>query len=322
MATYTDFSEAFASELGTLARVGHIAEPVIDPASPASNFGARPRSSIELFGTSFTVIDIHKNIVACEEIPFNLTYGVGLLLWCLCGSEDQEFISYYRAKPMAGRKVSFGERLQRAGGKHDLLKLAVDKIRLDPGTRRGYAPIFQVDDLFKHGEIPCAIGFHLHQRSGALHCVTLMRAQNAITALPMDVFIFSSVLRFLAADADYLEGTYTHVCSTFHAFADDVQDVSHVLKVGHSAVSGLGLGSMKHFASDLPDLLKFEQRLRLAALSKSAPEIQALAKGYVAHRSEAATIIAACLISVAMRRIGELNWSHNSLQPSLAALIQ
>ena len=322
MPTYTDFSEAFANELGILARVGHVAEPVIDPASPASNFGARPRDSVELFGTSFTVSDSQKNIVTCEEIPFNLTYGLGLLLWCLCGSDDQEFISYYRGKPTGGRKVSFGERLRRAGGNHDLLRLAVDRIRLDPGTRRGYAPIFQVDDLFQHGEIPCAIGFHLHQRSGALHGVTLMRAQNAITALPMDVFIFSSVLRFLAADADYLEGTYTHVCSTFHAFAEDLQDVSGVLKVGSSAVSGLSLGSMKHFALDLPDLLKFEQRLRLAALSESASEIQWLAREYVAHRSEAATIVAACLTSVAMRRIGELDWSHNSLQPSLAALIQ
>jgi len=321
MTIYSEFSKAFASEITSLANDGLAAEPITDPSSPASNYGANPRPSIELLGTSFTISSCQSTIFTCAEIPFDLTYGIGLLLWCLSGSNDQEFISYYRGKPPTGKKISFGHRMLHADGKHDLLSLAMQRIEKDPGTRRGYVPIFQVDDLFKRGEIPCAIGFHLHQRSGVLHGVTMMRAQNAITALPMDVFIFSSLLRHMAAKANVLEGTYTHMCSTFHAFTDDISRIGSLLKGDSSAVSCHELGSMHGFSDDLFSLLLLEKRLRVAVAGNDTADVQAISNSPLPYRSEAGVAVGACLTSVAMRRIGARAWTHQAIGTALASLI-
>ena len=78
--------ERFVGELAALFGHGHPAEAVVDPASPASEFGRSPRDSIERFGASFSVDDISSPILSSRGSPFDLEYGVGLLVWTLAGS--------------------------------------------------------------------------------------------------------------------------------------------------------------------------------------------------------------------------------------------
>lgn len=322
MNQFRTFSDAFIVEIKDLINKGTPAEAITDPDSPASEFGFRPRVSLERIGQTFSTICLSDNIVTCKQIPFNLTYGIGLFLWSIAGSDDVDSISYYRGTRARGKKVSFGQRMLRAEGKHDLLQLALVRIARDPGTRRAYLPIFSVSDLFECGEIPCAVGFHLHQRKGALHAVTIMRAQNAITAWPMDYFLFSSFLRFAAARANLEEGTYTQFSSTFHAFTDDLEQVKDDIRAGALRMGEHGLGSMRHLPKEIPALLEFEAGLRLAVADNMSLNVQNMSARDQEFESEAGATIARVLISIALKRLGASHWAHPRLEPRLSALIR
>ena len=322
MTQYRSFSDAFNAELRALIRHGTPAEAIVDPGSPASDFGHRPRESLERIGMAFSTLSVVDNIGTCTQIPFNLTYGVGLFLWSIAGSDDLDTITYYRAARPKGKKISFGQRMLRADGKHDLMQLALKRLNLDPGSRRAYLPIFSTSDLFEDGEIPCAIGFHLHQRGGALHAVTIMRAQNATTAWPMDYFLFSSFLRFAAATAGLAEGTYTQLNSTFHAFREDIDRLKGDLQSGLVQTQAFGLGSMINLPGEIDKLIKFEAQLRFAVGSQRLPEVLELVNQDRHFESDAGKTIARILISIALKRLGASPWSHPLLELQLSALIR
>lgn len=310
---YRDIQSAFAGELCGLLLAGHIAEPIHDPASPASEFGSKPRPSIELFGTSFQIEDPTSTIVWTSSRAFNLDYGVGLLLWTLAGSDDPEWIQFYRAKKARQKKAAFGHRLFNYGGNVDQVKLAIERLGRDGGTRRAFMPIFSVDDGQNSvDEIPCAAGFQLFLRSGALHGVTFMRAQNALLSLPMDLFIFMSLLNVIADQMRVAVGSYAHLCSTFHVFEEDREELRSIKMLG-SSVEFASLGSSKGFSGDLSELFEFERIVRSLASNSDVRGVEELAEQFIDQEpfeSELAKNLGQLLLSICLKRLGRQEYAR------------
>ncbi len=304
---YEDFTEAFISELALLLSEGHPAEAIVDPASPASNFGQSPRESIERFGASFSVDNFADSILSSPGNPFNLEYGVGLLMWTFAGSTDSHWLQYYGGRIGPGREASLGKRLFVNEGL-DQVDLAVRLLERDPGSRRAFMPVFDMRDLLVAGrEIPCTTGFQLLSRNGELHGVAVMRAQNALEFLPMDLFVFSYVLQYVSDAMNLLPGSYTHMSTTFHIFKDDAIRARNIVS-GADEVLAFSLGDSSGFSRELKELIVFEEHLRRSAIDGNAREIRALARESKSSSRFGCDIcrnIAKVLLTTAARRVGE-----------------
>jgi thymidylate synthase len=294
--------DAFVSELAKLLAEGHLAKPITDRDSPASSFGANPQPSIEILGSSFQVRDVRRNLISLPQRPFNLEYGVGLLLWTLVGSDDPNWIEYYRGKRATQKRAAFGARLFQNGGGINQCKVALQRIAQDEGTRRTYMPILSVEDhVDPQGEIPCAAGFQIFLRNSSLHGVTVMRAQNASNSLPMDIFIFSSLLQFLAASIGVSVGTYSHLSTTFHIFEADRLAACEVVDQPSSVV-GLSLGDPQGLPAELGRLMDFEGQLRSYVLEQNHHAIDKLAQTHISLRSELGHCLQKLFLAVAFKK--------------------
>ena len=297
--------DAFVGELTKLLAEGHVAEPITDRDSPASSFGANPQPSIEILGSSFQVRDVRRNLISLPQRPFNLEYGVGLLLWTLVGSDDPSWIEYYRGKRATQKRAAFGARLFQNGGGIDQCKVALQRIARDQGTRRTYMPILSVEDhVNPEGEIPCAAGFQIFLRNSSLHGVTVMRAQNASNSLPMDIFIFSSLLQFLAASIGTPVGTYSHLSTTFHIFEVD-RFVAREVADHPSSTIGVGLGDAEGLPHELNRLLDFERQLRTCVLEQNYLDVDIVARNHISLRSELGRCLQRLLLAIAFRKTNQ-----------------
>ena len=259
---YENIAHAYVGELHRLLTTGHEAEPIMDPDSPASEFGQNPRNSIEFFGASFKISSLANTIVYSPRSRFNLTYGTGLLLWTLSGSDDAAFIEYYRGKKNRQKKAAFGKRLLNNRNYIDQVSAAIYRVTRDGGTRRAFMPIFDVTDGFESaGEIPCAIGFHLFLRSGKIHGVAIMRAENGLSSFPMDMFTFIGVLQYVSSRMGIEIGSYTHMSSTFHVFSEYREELIGLTK-DPANVRMTTLGNHETISEDLERLLVHEREVR------------------------------------------------------------
>lgn len=321
---YEDFTKAFVGELAMLLADGHSAEAIVDPASPASKFGQSPRGSLERFGASFSVADVSCPILSSRAAPFNLVYGVGLLMWTFSGSTDSEWLQYYGGRPDRRRGASLGKRLFNNNGL-DKVELAINILVSDPGSRRAFMPVFDMRDVLDPSlEVPCSAGLQLFVRSGRLHAVTVMRAQNALDFLAMDVFVFSYLFQYVADRLNLMPGSYTHMCTSFHIFKEDAARAKKIVS-GAEEVEAFSLGDLSGISIELEELLHLEEHLRGLATRGNAREIRALGKsGNLRSRfqCEICRNVAGVLLATALRRVGDITEVGSlELSPELLQLL-
>jgi hypothetical protein len=191
-------------------------------------------------------------------------------------------------------------------GNIDQCRIALKKIESDPGTRRTYMPIFSVNDhINPEGEVPCAAGFQIFHRAGQLHGVTVMRAQNALNSLPMDIFVFTSFLQYLAACMNVPVGTYSHLSTTFHLFQRD-QPMARAITSNHSLVTALTLGSARGFPNELTALLDFEAELRASVIDGDVQRTIRMT-GQLNLESGWGRHLAKLLLAIAFKKIGQID---------------
>jgi thymidylate synthase len=95
---------------------------------------------------------------------------------------------------------AFGHRLYGPDHTRDQLAAVLQRIARDPAHRRTYATILREEDNFLQSrEYPCAAGVQLFLRNGCLTWLTVMRAQQALTVLPYDAFLFMQLHQISAS---------------------------------------------------------------------------------------------------------------------------
>ncbi|WP_018790418.1 thymidylate synthase [Salinispora arenicola] len=328
--SYTTLANAYQSSLGDILDHGRSVASVRDPLSKASDFGAGDRPYQEVLGHSFTVERSRSCIVDSDAFPVNLAYCFGMLAWSLDGRDDVASLAYYRPgatefsddeHTLSG---AFGRRLvaSRAG---DQIAAIAARIEVDPAHRRTFALVLEPEDNFVASrEYPCAVGVQLFLRDGALTWLTVMRAQQALTVLPYDCFLFMAMHQVTAARMDVELGPYIHQSGTFH-FYD--KEIPHVQRLTENPVPALELPPLPRGRDKVDavvaELIELERALRDAGTAGDIAAIDALVAND--RDEEFLEIAQASLGTLAYRRAGHddalVNPRH-CVAPELLAMIK
>jgi thymidylate synthase len=118
------------------------------------------------------------------------------------------------------------------------LRVCVDLLRADPGTRRAVAAVWRVDDLTHDGDRPCTVflqflvrpqrvlfdaGAAFVENPPALELHVHMRSQDVWLGVPYDVFMFTQLQHTVARELRVPAGRYVHHVTSLHLYESDVE---------------------------------------------------------------------------------------------------
>jgi thymidylate synthase len=284
MTTFESFAQAYKGGLIDILENGKSVPSVVDPLSKASDFGKSDRPSRELLGHSFEVSNPRSCFASAAEMPISLAYAYGLLAWSLDGRNDVESLTYYRSgaaeysddeHTLSG---AFGQRLLASADGGDQLAAIIKRIKADPSHRRTFATVLSASDNFSESrEYPCAVGVQLFLRDGALTWISVMRAQQALTVLPYDAFLFMAMHQVAAALLEVAVGPYIHQAGTFHIYENEIEIASRLVNAPVHEVTLPSMPDTADLTSDaVRDLITVEREFRNAVLAKDLDKLEIL----------------------------------------------
>lgn len=309
MSSYPSFADSYTAGLRDVLAEGKYVPSVRDPLSKASDFGRNDRPYRELIGYQTRIEDPTSSLAISPDLPINLSYCFGLLAWSLAGRNDVDTPAYYRrgaheysddSHTLSG---AFGHRLVTHNG--DQLAEVIGRIERDPAHRRAFALVLEPEDNFRQSrEYPCAVGVHLFLRDDKLTWLTVMRAQQALTVLPYDAFLFMGMQQYAASQLGVAAGEYIHQAGTFHFYEKEAPIAQKIVDAPPVA------GVLPAFPTDpeggrkaKDELVDFELRLRKAAVAGDTATVDEIA-GRKAE-TEYADVARACLATHAYRKLGD-----------------
>ncbi len=273
-------AQAYRYGLRDLINNGNYAPPVLDQKSPASRFGKSPRGAIEIIGYTHEILNPMYVLVSSKTRPVDPFYLVGLAIWSLAGSNSLEWLSFYNKQACDyshdGQVLcgAFGHRLRFGQSGTDQIEAMISRSINDPGTRRYMGMICcEIDNVHETREFPCAIGIQFFLRDNRLHFITYMRAQQALTIFPYDVFTFITLQGYIAIRLGVDIGSYYHVCGTYHIYENEVDVAS---KISVEDTVGCSIGIFDELNAPISTLLRLESELRAAVQAQNIREIKGL----------------------------------------------
>ncbi|NYI05549.1 thymidylate synthase [Allostreptomyces psammosilenae] len=164
----------------------------------------------------------------------NPAYAVAEAVWILSGSDEAWIYQYNdRLRQFADDGVlrgAYGPRMRRWGGGVDQLAMAVGLLRRDPDSRRAVVQLYDpARDAAGHSDVPCTTGYRFNLRDGRLHMSTSMRAQDAWTGLPYDVFSNTVLHELVAGWLGAEVGEYRHHVGSLHVYERDLPAADRLL---------------------------------------------------------------------------------------------
>jgi hypothetical protein len=159
---------------------------------------------------------------------------------------------------------SDGARLLGINSQVNQLKALTQLMATEVNTRRASAVIYEPFDAGRQSrDVPCALSVTFNVRSNVLHMTTTMRANNALTLLPYDVFFFSLVGEITACRLGVAAGSHHHSAVSMHYYADESPRVREILAKGApSVLPKLPVITPDSVDTDLHALLAYEKELR------------------------------------------------------------
>ncbi|MFD4668825.1 thymidylate synthase [Lentzea sp. NPDC058450] len=329
MSEHDSFADAYAAGLREVLTDGAHVPSVRDPFSKASDFGTKDRPYREVIAHSFRVRDPLQSLAVSSALPVNLPYCFGLLAWSLDGRNDVDTPAYYRrgaheySDDQHTLSGAFGHRLLSSAAGGDQLEAIIGRIRNDPAHRRAFGLVLDPSDNFRESrEYPCAVGVQLFLRDGALTWLTVMRAQQALTVLPYDAFLFMLMHQWAAALLGVPCGPYIHQSGTFH-FYDNEIDLAR--KVVEAPVTSARLPALPDSPDEaraaVAELISLERTLREAGSSGNTAVVDEIASTKAS--TDFTDVVRACLATRAYRKLGDEETLVDSpaASPEVAGLI-
>lgn len=279
---FRTLADAYEDGLTRLVHDGTDVPSVRDPTSKASNFGACDRPSRELLCDCFEVEDPRQALLVLPSgvgPAIDAAYAFALLAWTLDGRSDGSILAYYRPGAIDylddqfALSGAFGNRLFGLHRTADQLAAITAKLSSDPAARRTVATILSERDNFRESrEYPCAVAVQLFVRSDRLFLLTMMRAQQALTVLPYDAFLFMLLQSYCASLLHIEVGSYFHFSGTYHIYANEMALATETVSRGCSAAHAtFGPNALE----EADTLIRMEQEIRQAAVTKKSGLIRA-----------------------------------------------
>jgi thymidylate synthase len=201
---------------------------------------ARGNAAREVIGVSFQLPDPRQRLPYLATRRVNPVFQFAEALWYLAGRRDLEMIGYYAPSMRSGS--SDGVTLGGSAYGHALFNPAdgdtasafdrvLELLRTEPDSKRGYLPVFSVNELAitDNPDMACLAGLHLLVRDGHLHMVCNMRANDLDCGLLSDVFSFTMIQEYAAVQLGLELGHYTHTIGSAHVNDRNAERVRRVL---------------------------------------------------------------------------------------------
>lgn len=167
--------------------------------------------------------------------------------WYLSKGADVKFIDpyikAYGSEDSENHKIlgAYGPKIFDSKGSHpSQFTRVIQQILTRESTKHAYLAISDSSDYKvrtqKFSSPPCTIGLHFMVRSGSLHLTVYMRSNDAYLGLPHDLFSFSILQEIIAVMTGKKIGTYTHICTSLHAYEHQIEKMHHYVEEGYQEV--------------------------------------------------------------------------------------
>lgn len=273
--TFNSFLLAYLGGVENLLKHGEYVNGVIDKTSIGSGFGEKTRPTLELLQYNFCVTNPRSRTFISEPYLLNKQYLLANFLWSLLGTDEANSIVKFNKH--GANFLDEQGKLNSAIGPH-LFKLngslfsEIDKIiailKNDPSSRRAVIQLYSNKDLHSNkNDIPCYNHIQFVIREERLHCLLIMRSQNALRVLPYDFFLFSMLHEAISARMGIELGVLYHSSNSFHLYLEDIDLAKNIINNSTSEVIDC---KMKAFDNETI----FNLRSTYKELAKLAPNIK------------------------------------------------
>ncbi|HTU14274.1 MAG TPA: thymidylate synthase [Solirubrobacterales bacterium] len=196
--------------------------------------GARPSS--EILDLQIQLDNPRDRLLSNPKRKLGLVSSIARFAWMMGGNERLKDIQTYQPKVAAYSDdkltvpgSNYGKRLiaPRPGlnqieGVIGRLSGSDGQVSSGPGSRRAAGVIWQPDDAVRTSkDIPCAFGVMYAVREGKLIAKTVMRSNNGVTLLPVNLFEFGLLAEVIAAEAKVELGPLRHDVFSFHIYENE-----------------------------------------------------------------------------------------------------
>lgn len=221
--------EAVAVVISTIMKKGEL---VHDKKSRQGNF-------IETRNLQFVLTEPLKRIAVNKKRPINLIVGVARFVWMISGSDRVEDIAYYQPQirfytdnGLSVPGSNYGTRLFQPQAGIDQIHDVIEILKENPASRRACASIWQPTDASRLSskDMPCAFGLNFEIRNGKLFSTLVMRSNNAVTLLHVNLFEFTLLGEIVARELGVEYGGHVHYVFSMHIFQTDEAIATETIK--------------------------------------------------------------------------------------------
>ena len=227
MLTVSNADEAVMEVISEISKNGSIVKPVKN-----SN---NKKSSKELRNFQFSLINPLNRIAINPNNPLNIIPSIGRFVWLIAGNDRMEDIAFYQPKAREYTDNGFtipgsnyGKRIFNPTEGVNQITNIIELLRDDPNSRRAVIPIWSPNDStrLKSNDIPCAVSITFLIRDNKLHTTLMMRSNNALRLLNVNIFEFSLIGEIVARELNIEYAQYTHYSNSMHVFEGDFNIVN------------------------------------------------------------------------------------------------
>ena len=223
--SYPTAAEAFRSVLEDLLE----SNPVAGPSE-----SQRPGRALEQLNYQFSIQDPLGRLSPTLKIDV----AAARLVWMMTANNRLADIAFYEPKVKSfsddGLTVpgsSYGMRLRQPQPGLDQVQNVIKTLTSDKNTRRAAITVYHPVDAGRESkDVPCAFGMFFHCREGKLHATVIMRSNNALALLPLNIFEFSMLVEIVAVEAELELGEITWFVGSMHLFEADVEKARGILQ--------------------------------------------------------------------------------------------
>jgi hypothetical protein len=247
--------------------------------------------------------------------------AVARFFFMLSGSDRLEDIAFYSGGArrftddgltMPGS--SYGHRIFCPEVGVNQFEAAASLMGIRPNTRRAAIAIYQPLDCGRpSNDIPCSMGMVLSPRGSRLHATALMRANNALRLLSYNIFEFTLLVEFMAAQTGQDLGSYHHFAVSMHILESDLSTARRVIDetVRATPMSPMPKVGREFRARLVREELQLKQQVPFLTPAKLAGVVRELASEYQPYWAD-------LLITVALYGF-YVTHAYRDLQPIIQA---
>lgn len=225
----------------------------------------RGKNTREILGATLYLADANDNIVTTPERKLNYGFMAAEWLWIMTGCSLVDAIMPFNKNLSIARDEGSHSFLGAYGPKWiEQLDYVLDTLRKDALSRQAIVNIWR-DRPRRSNDTPCTLDWQFFVREGRVHMHGRMRSNDAWLGLPYDLYNFTQIQRWVAAQLGYGVGSYTHFVGSMHLYEEHFERAEAVAKSTVHYFSNVP----DHMGSSVPPLAMLQQLLLDAASVKT-----------------------------------------------------